>query len=135
MATHHVDPIDEELRRFLADPDVRASLDAYLERKRRSDLGCVLGPDHPDTARGLNSLAALLQAQGELAAVKPLLQRALAIRDLAPGPDRPHSPPSVSEGLALLAAAQERWAGARVAVPPGVVPAAPPEQIAYVNGS
>jgi len=39
----------------------------------------ALGPEHPDTAASLNSLANLLAAQGELAAARPLYERALAI--------------------------------------------------------
>ena len=41
----------------------------------------VLGPDHPDTAQSLGNLAFhLFRDQGELAAVQPLFDRALAIR-------------------------------------------------------
>jgi hypothetical protein len=49
----------------------------------------ALGPDHPDTATSLNYLAVLLQAQGDLAAARPLYERALAIREKALGPDHP----------------------------------------------
>jgi hypothetical protein len=38
----------------------------------------ALGPEHPDTARGLNNLAGLLQDQGDLAAARPLFERSLA---------------------------------------------------------
>jgi hypothetical protein len=54
MATNPVDPIDEELSRFLADPDIRASLDAYLERKRRGELGP--GIPHDEVGRRLGLL-------------------------------------------------------------------------------
>jgi tetratricopeptide (TPR) repeat protein len=40
----------------------------------------ALGPEHPSTATSLNNLAALLQAQGDLAGARPLYERALAIR-------------------------------------------------------
>jgi hypothetical protein len=32
------DPIDDELDALLADPDLRASLDDFLERERRGEL-------------------------------------------------------------------------------------------------
>jgi len=38
-----------------------------------------LGSDHPDTAQSLNQLALLLHEQGQLAAAKPVLRRALAL--------------------------------------------------------
>jgi hypothetical protein len=41
----------------------------------------ALGPEHPDTARGLNNLAGLLQDQGDLAAARPLFERSLANPD------------------------------------------------------
>jgi hypothetical protein len=34
-----VDPIDEELEALLADPEISASLDDFLERERRGELG------------------------------------------------------------------------------------------------
>ena len=49
----------------------------------------ALGPEHPDTATGLNNLAVLLQVQGDLAAARPLYERALAIRENALGPEHP----------------------------------------------
>jgi hypothetical protein len=51
----------------------------------------VLGPDHSDTATSLNNLARLLQEQGELAAARPLLERALAIREKVLGPEHPNA--------------------------------------------
>jgi hypothetical protein len=49
----------------------------------------VLGPDHPGTAISINNLAVLLRDQGELAAARPLFERALAIRERMLGPDHP----------------------------------------------
>ena len=43
----------------------------------------VLGSTHPGTAESLNNLASLLQDRGEVAEVRPLLERALAIYDTA----------------------------------------------------
>jgi hypothetical protein len=37
------------------------------------------GPDHPDVARHLNTLAQLLQATNRLGEAEPLMQRALAL--------------------------------------------------------
>ncbi len=47
----------------------------------------LLGPDHPDTAASLHTLAWLLREQGDLAAARPLLERALEIRERVLGPD------------------------------------------------
>jgi tetratricopeptide (TPR) repeat protein len=47
----------------------------------------VLGPDHPDTATGLNNLAELLWTQGELTLARALYERAIAIRERILGPD------------------------------------------------
>ncbi len=49
----------------------------------------MLGPEHPDSAGALNSLALLLHAQGELGAARPLMERALAIREKVLGPEHP----------------------------------------------
>jgi tetratricopeptide (TPR) repeat protein len=49
----------------------------------------VLGPDHPQTAQGLNNLALLLKDQGEVDAARALFERALAIRERVLGPDHP----------------------------------------------
>ena len=49
----------------------------------------ALGPEHPDTATSLNILANLLRDQGDLAAARPLFERALAIREKAFGPEYP----------------------------------------------
>jgi tetratricopeptide (TPR) repeat protein len=49
----------------------------------------VLGPEHPDTALSLNNLAALYHATGAYAKAEPLFERALAIREKAPGRQHP----------------------------------------------
>ena len=54
----------------------------------------MLGPDHPDTATSLNNLAGLLKDQGELAAARPLFERALAIYERVLGPTTLGQPPS-----------------------------------------
>ena len=72
----------------------------------------ALGPEHPDTATSLNDLAALLQAQGDLAGARPLYERALAIREKALGPEHPDTATSLNN-LALLLQAQGDLAGAR----------------------
>jgi hypothetical protein len=75
----------------------------------------VLGPDHPSTAGGLNSMAGLLRDQGELAAARPLLERALAIVERKLGPDHP----STATGLNNLARTRASWP------PPGPSTSAP----------
>jgi len=48
-----------------------------------------LGSDHPNLAKGLNNLAALLQAEGNLRAAKPLYERAISIGDRRLNIDHP----------------------------------------------
>jgi tetratricopeptide (TPR) repeat protein len=62
----------------------------------------VLGPEHPDTARSLNNLALLLQAQGDIARARPLFERALAICEKALGPKHPDTATSLNNLAALL---------------------------------
>jgi hypothetical protein len=45
------DPVDEELRRLLADPEIAADLDAYVARKERGELGP--GVPHGEVGRRL----------------------------------------------------------------------------------
>ena len=49
----------------------------------------VLGPDHPDTARSLNNLDFLAYYEGDLAAARSYLARALAIYEQRLGPEHP----------------------------------------------
>jgi tetratricopeptide (TPR) repeat protein len=51
----------------------------------------AFGPEHPDTAAGLDNLANLLYSQGDLAGARPLLERSLTIRDKAFGPEDPNT--------------------------------------------
>ena len=48
-----------------------------------------LGPDNPDTANILNSLATLYYSKCDFAQAKPLFQKALAIREKVLGPEHP----------------------------------------------
>ena len=48
-----------------------------------------VGPNHPDVATSLNSLALLYYTQGHYAAAEPLYKRALAIGEKALGPKHP----------------------------------------------
>jgi len=50
-----------------------------------------LGPDHPDTALGLNNLATILEAIGEYEKACPLYERALAIREKVLGTNHPNT--------------------------------------------
>jgi tetratricopeptide (TPR) repeat protein/transcriptional regulator with XRE-family HTH domain len=72
----------------------------------------VLGPDHPDTAEGLNSLGGLFWGQGELAGARPLYERALNIREMVLGPDHPDTATSLHD-LAVLLWGQGKLAAAR----------------------
>ena len=49
----------------------------------------TLGPDHPDTAQSLNTLAEVYGEQGQYAEATRLLKRALAIHEKTLGPDHP----------------------------------------------
>jgi len=49
----------------------------------------VLGPEHPETATGLNTLGSLYHYLGEYELARPLIQRALAIREKALGVEHP----------------------------------------------
>ena len=59
------------------------------------------GPDHPDTAQSLNSLAVLYYEQGKYKQAEPLSQRALAIREQQLEPDHPDTAQSLNN-LAVL---------------------------------
>jgi tetratricopeptide (TPR) repeat protein len=72
----------------------------------------VLDPDHPQTAASLNSLALLLDAQGDLAGARPLFERALAIREKALGPEHPDTAVSLNN-LARLFQNQGDLVGAQ----------------------
>src|SRR6185295_14367288 len=51
----------------------------------------ALGPDHPDVAASLHSLAEIYRTQGAYAQAEPLLQRALGISEKTFGPDHSHA--------------------------------------------
>jgi len=71
----------------------------------------VLGPEHPDTATSLSNLALVLQAQGDVAGARPLLERALAIKEKMLGPEDSYTALSLNH-LALLLQDQGDFAGA-----------------------
>ena len=62
----------------------------------------MLGERHPDTATSLNNLAALLEAQGDYAAAKPLYEQALAIRKAVLGERHPDTADSLNNLAELL---------------------------------
>ncbi len=72
----------------------------------------TLGPEHPDTAASLNILARLLWDEDNFAGARPLLERALAIREKVLGPEHPDTAISLND-LASLLQAQGDLAGAR----------------------
>ncbi len=72
----------------------------------------ALGAEHPDTAKSLNNLAVLLQAQGDYAEAKPLYERALAIHEKALGAEHPDTAVSLNR-LASLLGDQGNYTGAK----------------------
>jgi tetratricopeptide (TPR) repeat protein len=64
----------------------------------------VLGPEHPDTATCLNNLGRLLRDHGDLAAARPLLERALAMREKVLGSEHPETAKSLNNLVSLLQA-------------------------------
>jgi len=60
----------------------------------------ALGPDNPDTASSLNSLAALLETKGDYVGAEPVLRRALAIREKHWGRHQTPRQPEQSGGAA-----------------------------------
>jgi tetratricopeptide (TPR) repeat protein len=72
----------------------------------------TLDPEHPDTAMSLNSLAFLLESQGDLAGARPLYERVLAIHEKVLGPEHPDTATNRNH-LAFLLQAQGDLAGAR----------------------
>jgi CHAT domain-containing protein/tetratricopeptide (TPR) repeat protein len=73
----------------------------------------ALGPDHPDIARSLNTLAILYGNQGRYSEAEPLHKRALAILEKALGPDHPDLAGSLLN-LAELYKLQGRYVDAEV---------------------
>ena len=71
----------------------------------------ALGPDHPDVAQALYTLALIYYVQGRYADAEPLLKRSLAIREKALGPDHPDVA-TVLNTLALTYYVQGRYADA-----------------------
>jgi tetratricopeptide (TPR) repeat protein len=70
------------------------------------------GPEHPDTAKGLNNFASMLLTEGDLAGALPLHERALAIREEVLGPEHPDTADSLNN-LGYLLREQGNFAGAK----------------------
>jgi tetratricopeptide (TPR) repeat protein len=62
----------------------------------------ALGPEHPETATSLNSLAFLYSSQGRYAEAESLYKRALAIREKTLGPEHPNTARALKNYAALL---------------------------------
>jgi esterase/lipase superfamily enzyme len=60
------------------------------------------GPEHPNVARDLNSLARLLRATNRLTEAEPLMRRALAIDEKSFGPEHPNVAVSLNSLARLL---------------------------------
>jgi tetratricopeptide (TPR) repeat protein len=56
----------------------------------------VLGLEHPDTARSLDSLGDVCMQQGDVAGAQPLYERALRIREKVLGPEHPDTARSLA---------------------------------------
>jgi len=88
-------------------PESRKLAERAIEIKQK-----LLGPDHPEVAKSLYNLAALLLQLPDYAGAKPLFERALAIREKALGPDHPDVAQSLN-GLGALLGRTNDYAGAR----------------------
>jgi Tetratricopeptide repeat len=66
-----------------------ANLDRLLRERLLATCEEMLGPEHPNTATGIDALANLLYTQGDLAGARPLYERARAIREKVLGPEHP----------------------------------------------
>jgi tetratricopeptide (TPR) repeat protein/tRNA A-37 threonylcarbamoyl transferase component Bud32 len=84
----------------------RPHLERAVEVSRR-----VLGEEHPDTLRSVNTLALLYQQQGQLADAEPLFAQALAVRRRVLGEEHPDTLDSTNN-LAVLYKAQGQFAKA-----------------------
>lgn len=71
----------------------------------------IFGPNHPNVATSLNTLAELYRVQGRYSKAEPLYKRALKIREKPLGPDHPHVATSLNN-LALLHHAQGKYSEA-----------------------
>jgi len=76
-----------------------------------ADRERLLGPEHPDTALSLNSLAELYREQANYAAAEPLYQQALKIFEKTFGSEHPNTARSLNN-LAILYYAQGNYAAA-----------------------
>lgn len=68
----------------------------------------IFGPNHADTATGINSLALIYQTLGQHDKALPMYQHALAIREKALGPDHADTATNFSN-LASLHTALEQY--------------------------
>jgi len=62
----------------------------------------ILGPEHPNTATTLSSLATLYLEQGKYEQAEPLYQRALRIKEQVLGPEHPSTDITVQSYAYLL---------------------------------
>jgi tetratricopeptide (TPR) repeat protein len=72
----------------------------------------ILGPEHPEMARSLRSLALLFRDQGDYAGARPLVERALTISEKVHGPEHPETANCLID-LACLLRAQGDYKGAQ----------------------
>ena len=79
-----------------------------LHRKALALQESRLGPDHPDVALSLNSIALLMMDRGELEAAAPLLERALAIFERTLGPESAEAATAL-DNLGNVRRAQQKY--------------------------
>ena len=78
---------------------------AQAEPRYRRALAIIekaLGPEHPDVATVLDSLAGLYEAQGKYLQAEPRYRRALAILEKALGPEHPDVAPVLENFAGFL---------------------------------
>jgi tetratricopeptide (TPR) repeat protein len=89
-------------------PEARRLLEGALAMRES-----LLGPEHPDTAASLASLASLRLVEGDLTAARTLCERCLAIREKALGPNHPGTAIVLNNLLAGIVRAQGDLPAAR----------------------
>ena len=105
------DPLSWPLFAQIA-PHLFALRDALFDRAM-ANRETALGPEQPDAAYSLHSLAWVLQGQDDLAGTGPLYERALAIHEEVLAPGRADAATSLNDLAFVLWRDQRDFAGAR----------------------
>ncbi len=88
LGPHHPDMACSffQLARVLQEQHKLGAAPSILERSRLAIDEASLGPNHAQVASTLHEMAFVLQLQGKLSTARPWLERALAIKEEAHGP-------------------------------------------------